>query len=144
MQKKIGIVIADADAIIAIVNEDDANHAQAFKISKTLLEQNATLMVPVTAVIEAITALKRAINRPDLAKELIGLCESGSIPVVDVTADILPLAISYFNPEGSKQDTFFDAVISAIAKRNNAYAIFSFDKGYRKTNIPLISDLLQI
>jgi predicted nucleic acid-binding protein len=54
------------------------------------------------------------------------------------------LALPYFNPNGSKKDTFFDAVIAALAKKNNAVAIFSFDKGYKKTGIPLISDLLKI
>lgn len=142
MQDNIKIVVVDADAIMALVNEDDANHEHAVKISSILSEQNATLLVPVSAVIEAITALKRAIDRPDLAKTLIEMCESGSIPVIDVTADILPLAILFINPEGSKKDTFFDAVIAAIAKKNNADAIFSFDKGYKKTKILLISELL--
>ncbi|MGI0058845.1 MAG: PIN domain-containing protein [Nitrosotalea sp.] len=38
----------------------------------------------------------------------------------------------------------FDAVIAAMAKRHNASAIFSFDKGYKKTGIPLVSDYLKI
>lgn len=138
------IIINDADAIIALVNEDDANHQQAVTISEMLTEKNATLITPVTAVIEAITALKRVVNRPDLAKVIVAACMTGDIPTVDVPADILPEAIKFFNPEGSKQDTMFDAVVAAMAKRHNAQAIFSFDQGYKKTDIPIVSAFLQI
>lgn len=141
MQLEGKIVVVDADAIMALVNEDDVNHKRALEITHKLTEQNVALLIPVTAIIEAITAFKRAVSRPDLAKKLVEMYESGSIPVIDVTADILPLAISYFNPEGSKKDTFFDAVIAAIAKKNNAVAIFSFDKGYKKTGIPLAHEI---
>jgi len=136
------IILNDADAIIALVNEDDSNHKQAVTISGMLTEKNATLITPVTAVIEAITALKRVVNRPDLVNVIVGACMTGDIPTVDVPADILSDAITFFNPDGSKQDTMFDAVIAAMAKRHNAHAIFSFDRGYKKTGIPLISDLL--
>lgn len=137
-------IVVDADALIALVNEDDANHDLAINISGILTKQNTKLLVPVTTVIEAITALKRVIERPDLTKVIIDQCVSGLIPVVDVPADILPLAESFFDPKSSKQDTFFDAVIAAFAKKHNADAIFSFDKGYKKNGIPLIAELLEI
>lgn len=144
MDKSALVVINDADAIIALVNEDDANHKLAVTISGMLIDQNASVLTPVTAVIEAITALKRVVNRPDLAKVIVEACVAGSIPTIDVPAGILPEAINFFNPDGSKQDTMFDAVVAAMAKRNKAAAIFSFDKGYKKTGIPLIAELLKI
>ncbi|MGI0060669.1 MAG: hypothetical protein ACREBJ_12970, partial [Nitrosotalea sp.] len=98
-------IINDADAIMALVNEDDANHEKAVTISGILTEQKATVITPVTAIIEAITALKRAINRPDLAKVIVTACQSGNIPTIDVPADILPEAITFFNPDASKKDT---------------------------------------
>lgn len=128
---------------MALVNENDANHKKAVTISNILTEQRTTVLTPVTAIIEAITALKRAINRPDLAKVIITTCQSGDIPTIDVPADILPEAILFFNPNSSKQDTMFDAVIAAMAKRYKADAIFSFDKGYKKTGIPLVAEVLK-
>lgn len=140
------IIINDADAIIALVNEDDPNHKQAVIISTILAERNATILTPVTSIIEANTALVRAIvpPRPDLIKVIVGLCMIGEIPTIDIPADILPEAMTFFNPDGSKKDTFFDAVVAAMAKRYVADAIFSFDKGYKKTGILLIADLLGI
>lgn len=137
-------IINDADAIIALVNENDANHEKAVTISGMLTKQQATVLTPVTSVIEAITALKRAINRPDLAKEIVAACQNGNIATIDVPADILPEAIPFFNPDSSKQDTMFDAVIAAMAKRYNADAIFSFDKGYKKTGILLVAEALKV
>lgn len=143
MQREM-VIVVDADGLIALANEADANHRKAVAISTALIENNATILVPVTAVIEALTALKRGVKRPDLTKTIIDQCVSGIIPVIDVTSDILSPAYSYFNPDGSKKDTFFDAVIVALAKKNDADAIFSFDKGYKKTDVPLISDVLKI
>ncbi len=45
---------------------------------------------------------------------------------------ILTEAGDLFKLNGSKENTLFDAVIAAIAKRFNADAIFSFDEWYRK------------
>jgi predicted nucleic acid-binding protein len=138
------LIINDADAIIALVNEDDASHMYAVAISQKLTELNAKVLTPVTAVIEAITALKRVIDRPDLAKVIVDASTSGNIPTIDVPADILPEAITFFNPDGSKKDTMFDAVVATMAKRYKADAIFSFHQGYKKTGIPLILELLKI
>lgn len=138
------LIINDADVIIALVNKDDANHTHAVMVSMKLTELNSKVLTPVTAVIEAITALKRVIDRPDLAKVIVDACINGNIPTIDVPADILQEAITFFNPDGSKKDTMFDAVVAAMAKRYKADAIFSFDKGYKKTGIPLVAELLKI
>lgn len=143
MADKSLIVITDADAIIATVNENDANHKLAMRINEQLTEMKAIIITPVTAVMEAITALKRIVNRPDLSRVLVEQCQNGSIPTVGVESDMLTLAIPYFNPDSSKQDTFFDAVVAALAKKHHASAIFSFDEGYKKTEFPLIADFLQ-
>lgn len=142
MKEEIKIVIVDADGLIALINTDDANHEKAKEISTILTEQNVTIQTPITAFIEAITALKRGVKRPDLAKEIVSMYKNGKIPVTDVPTDIILLAITYFNPKDSKQNTFFDAVIAAIAKKEKAQAIFSFDKWYNKQGFKLAQDLL--
>ncbi len=138
------IVIIDADAIIATINETDSNHELAMNINERLTEINANVITPVTAIMEAITALKRVVNKPALSKVLVEQCQSGSIPTISVTTEMLVLAIPYFSPEGSKQDTFFDAVVAAFAKKYKASAIFSFDSGYKKTEFPLVADFLKL
>ncbi|HEX8932458.1 MAG TPA: PIN domain-containing protein [Patescibacteria group bacterium] len=137
------IVILDSDGLIALINQEDANNRQAMQINNFFREQKATMIIPVTTIVEAITALKRKINKPELTKVIIDSCISGAIPVIDVPANILSEAVVFFKADGSKKDTMFDAVICAFAKRYKADAIFSFDKGYKKSNIPLAADLLK-
>lgn len=144
MSEKVLVVVNDADAIIALVNEEDVNHERAVRISEALIERNAIVVTPVTAVIEAITALKRVVNRPDLSKVIVGACMAGDISTVDVPADILPEAMEFFNPDGSKKDTMFDAVVAAMARRYAAQAIFSFDQGYKKTGILLVEEFMKV
>ena len=55
---------------------------------------------------------------------------------------ILTEAGDLFNPNGSKNNTLFDAVVAVIAKRLNAVAIFSFDEWYRKIGLTLTDDLI--
>jgi predicted nucleic acid-binding protein len=141
--KKMRFVVVDADAIIALVNEDDGNHAMAIRISEMLIQQKTEMIVPMTAVCEAITALKRVVGKPELTSMIIAQCENEVIPVVSVTKDMLSLANTFFDPKSSKQDTFFDALIAAFAEKYQADAIFSFDKWYRKKGMTLVSEFLE-
>jgi len=50
-------------------------------------------------------------------------------------------ALALFNLHGSKQNTLFDAVVAAMARRLNAAAIFSFDKWYEKLGFRLVTRL---
>lgn len=68
--------------------------------------------------------------------------QSGDFPVHAVDHAILTEAGELFNPDGSKKNTLFDAVVAALAKRLNADAIFSFDEWYRKIGMTLTEDLI--
>lgn len=59
------IVVSDADALIAIAHEEDANHNKALTFSTKLLENGVNVIFPNTAILEAITVLKRALNLPE-------------------------------------------------------------------------------
>ena len=54
---------------------------------------------------------------------------------------VLAEALTLFNPHGSKQNTLFDAVVAALAKRLDADAIFSFDSWYEKRGFRLVAQL---
>lgn len=141
MNEKQFIIITDADAIVALANENDSNHKKAKAISVRLDALNAKVMVPITALSEALTALKRKLDRADLVKDIVDQCKSSQIPVVGVSEDIVPPAISFFEVDSSKKDTFFDAIIAAMAQEYSADAIFSFDSWYRKKGFKLTEDL---
>ena len=137
------LVIVDADAIISFVYIDDENHHRAKQLMQQLVVTDVSLLFPTTAICEAITVLRGKLNRPEDAKRILAKFQSGDFPVQAVDHAILTEAGTLFNPNGSKKNTLFDAVVAAIAKRMNADAIFSFDEWYRKIGMTLTDDFIQ-
>jgi len=137
------LIIVDADAIISFVASDDENHTKAKGIMQHLATIEAYILIPTTAICEAVTVLKRKLNKPEHAANVVKKFQSGNFPIQAVDQEIFNLAADLFNPYGSKQNTLFDAVIAAIAKKYHADAIFSFDKWYKTQGFTLASELLE-
>jgi len=55
-------VVMDADGIIAQHNPDDVHHKEASRITKYLSENNAQVIYPATAIVEAATHIQRVLN----------------------------------------------------------------------------------
>ncbi len=138
---KQNIIIGDADAFIAIVNSNDANNQKAIRILQELQQTQTEIFFPVTAISEAITAAQRKNSDPKLAKALVEIAISGDINILKVESSIIIEAAKLYKPASSKQNTFFDAIIAAIAIKNNAVAVFSFDKWYKSQGLKLASEL---
>jgi predicted nucleic acid-binding protein len=132
-----GLVVADADALVALSLEDDPHHDKAVKISKTLLKQNVTIIYPVTVFPETITFLKRALNQSQKAHAINKSLQAGMFNISYSDANILKLATEYFDKANSKKNTFFDAIVAATAKSLEADLIFSFDDWYPKLGFKL-------
>jgi predicted nucleic acid-binding protein len=136
------LIVADADAIISFANVEDANHTKAKQIMRHLSHVQANLLYPTTAICEAVTVMRGRLAKPDEAANIIKKFQTGDFSIQDVTQDIFLEAATLYNPQASKKNTLFDAVIAAIAKRLNADAIFSFDEWYKKQGITLAEDFL--
>ena len=134
------LIIGDTDALISTINKD-AHHETVKTLYKKLAKQNAEIFFPAAIVAETITACRRKLNDPELAKVFVTQLNSQLIETVPTDSEILHLAASFYNPLGSKQNTFFDAVVAASAKKYNADAIFSFDGWYEKLGFTLASNL---
>ncbi len=135
------LIIVDADALISFINEEDANHLKAKKLMQYLADMQASLLYPSTAICEAVTVLRTKLNRPADAGRVMTKLQNGDFPLQAVDQEIINHAASLFDPQASKKNTLFDAVVAAIAKRLDADAIFSFDEWYKKIGIPLVSAL---
>lgn len=136
------IVIIDSDAIIALFNDKDSNSKRAMDILQELNKNGITIIYPATTIVEVITTLQRKIHKPKIVKAIVELIKNGNLPIESVNGDIILKSFEIFNPDGSKKDTLFDAVVATIAKKYTADAIFSFDKGYKKLGFKLITDIL--
>ena len=131
------ISVADADALIALTLEKDPNHKKAVSISTNALKENINIIFPVTVFPEAITSLRRAANQPEKARFINRQLQQGVFHIEYLDEEILQYASQIFDHADSKQNTFFDAIIAATAKKLNADSIFSFDSWYLKLGYKL-------
>jgi predicted nucleic acid-binding protein len=132
------LVVGDADALVALADEKDANHEKAQKIGEWLLSGNYEIVFPNTAILEAITALKRAKNLPDKAQLINKQYQAGAFLVEFVNEEIQQRASIRFDKTHSKKNTIFDAVVAETAIELKADYIFSFDKWYTKEGFNLV------
>lgn len=134
-------IIVDADALIALVDVEDAHAAHAVAIVKQLQEIEVPLLYPTTTIAEAATALQRKLKKPTIVAQIVGAVKAHQFLIEPVDADLLDAAAALFNPYGSKKNTIFDAIVAALAQKHHAQAVFSFDGWYRKQGFKLIPEL---
>lgn len=135
------LVVVDADGIIAQTDEKDPHHQEAERITHFLINQNARVLYPVTAIAEANAHTQRVLNSAASAYGTAQFMGSPSTDVVEVNKQTLVHALDYFSPMTSKKNTLFDCIVAAVADEKEADAIFSFDKFYKKQGFKLASEL---
>ncbi len=131
------IAIGDADSLVALAYRDDANHVKAQKIGGWLLSKGYEIVYPNTAILEAITALKRSLNLIDEAHLINRQYQAGAFLIEFVNEEIQRRASGRFEKTISKKNTIFDAVVAETATELEADYIFSFDNWYIKEGFTL-------
>ncbi len=134
------IVIADSDALIALLNEEDSNFAVARDTVKELVRRDAQVVFPLTAIVETVTTLQRRLKQPRLAASVIEQVVSQEVEVDPVDESLLKQALALFDLAGSKKNTLFDALVAATAQKRKTHVIFSFDRWYKKKGFTLASE----
>lgn len=132
------VVIADADIIISLYYADDVNHQKVNDLVAKAVDSFYIIKYPNTAILEAITTLKRSLNKPEVAALVNNNFLNGEFNIVYVDETIQKLASEIFVKEKSKKNTIFDAVVLATAKTLKAAGIFSFDSWYKKQGFKTI------
>lgn len=133
------VVIGDADGLISLMQADDVNHDLAEKALKVLISRDATIVFPLTAIVEAVTTLQRKLNNPEYAQLLLERAVKKELLVEEVDMALLGEADQVFRAYGSKQNTLFDAIVAAFAKRYRTDVIFSLDGWYAKQGFKIIT-----
>lgn len=131
------LAIGDADALVALADENDANHQKAQKISEWLLSQNYEVIFPNTAILEAITALKRGKNLPEKAHLINKQYQAGAFTVEFIDEEIQRQASLRFEKTISKKNTIFDCLVIEVAAKLGTRIIFSFDNFFTKQGLKL-------
>lgn len=134
------IAVGDADALVALADEKDSNHQKAEKISQWLLNQGYEVIYPNTAILEAITALKRGKNLPKKAHLINNDYLNGAFIVEFISEDIQSKASKRFEKTISKKNTIFDCVVIETAIKLDTKIIFSFDEFFTKQGFKLAGE----
>src|SRR5690606_14723737 len=135
------IIVGDADALIAIVHEEDIHHTKAVSLLQELVEQQANIIFPLTAIAESITTVQRKLSNPVLARRMVEQVQKGAVVIEEVSRELFIEALALFDARGSKHNTLHDAIVAAVAQDYQADAIFSFDGWYRKVGLRLVGDI---
>lgn len=135
------MIVGDADAIVAQANPQDLKHNEAVKIAQELVNSQARVIYPITAVVEAVTHIQRALSSGVTAYGTAQLMSEPATQVVEVNKQTLANALKYFSPTASKKNTLFDCIVVSVAEEYRADAIFSFDKFYKSKGFKLASEL---
>lgn len=138
---KNSLVVADTDILVALYFKKDALRDRVRSISRKFLKTGVNIIFPNTAIAEAITTLHRKLSNSTAADLLNQDYKKRIFEVEYVDEQIMQNASDFYNPKGSKQNTFFDALVAGTAKKLNADTIFSFDDWYKKLGFSLAGDL---
>lgn len=131
------LVVGDADSLVALADNQDTNHSRAVAVSKWLHSHNVEVVFPNTAILEAITALKRVKNLPEKAQLINIQYLSGAFTLAFVDEATQRQASVRFGKTVSKKNTIFDCLVMETAIKFNTKIIFSFDNFFTKQGFEL-------
>ncbi len=137
------VCITDSDFLISIIKSDDENHDLSLAITKKLILEEARILYPVSAIVEAATALSRRYNLPQLAQDLLKTYRDPGMEIIAIDPEVFINSIDFFNPKSTKQDTPFDSLILSLATEQKADIILSYDGFYKGKGFKLARDLLK-
>lgn len=137
------VCIVDSDFLISIIKDDDENHNLSLAITKRLILEEARILYPVSAIVEAATALSRRYNLPQLAQDLLKTYRDPGMEIITIDSEVFINSIDFFNPKSTKQDTPFDSLILSLATQQKADIILSYDGFYKDKGFKLARDLLE-
>jgi len=121
----------DADAFVAIKDENDPSHERAIILSTQALDLKMPLITSDPALGEAITVISQH-GGLKLAIEFAEDILSGNIEIIEVDSALRRKALDIFKKQTSKNSRFTDCVNMAIMKEQSLTKIFSFDAQYKK------------
>ena len=135
-------IVVDTDAMIGLFNPNDVLASDASALLNTIVAAQATLIYPSTAIAETITTFQRKLNDKAAAAQIVQGIRAKDFIIEMVDQSVIDAASALFNPQGSKQNTFFDAIVAAVAQKLNATTVFSFDGWYEKVGLRLVASVV--
>lgn len=136
------ITIIDTDALLALVNPNDALHARAKHLAQEFSEQQYTLYILPTTLCEfAMIATIRIGFEP--AKRAPERITEQAFFRLDVPPSMVASALTLFQKQTSKENSLVDCFNVIASREQSVDCIFSFDKGYKQNGLTLAEEYFQ-
>ena len=143
MQENRETIIFDSSGLTALMNETDAFHRQALRMSEILTDRASwRVLLPREIFAETVTALSKRVNREAGAKAAEAILERqrvGDFVLSEADALIHKTAIDLLRTaKGSRgAPSFFDCLVMAFARHFQTRYIFGFDEAFTKNGYRL-------
>jgi predicted nucleic acid-binding protein len=130
METKNNAIVADASALVSLVDLDDTNHARAIEEAKKLDAVNRPIIVPAEALTETINILGKKFGHAlavEAAKSFLHPDSQYLVIPTELTHVHAALA-SFARLKASV--SFTDTIVMAVADEYRTKDIFGFDKQF--------------
>ena len=136
-------IFVDTDAFVALAVANDTYHEKALTLLNAIHKRLVIFFTSNYVFAESVTVISQRASH-DAALQYIDAMQSLENPFIIERADddIEDEAIRIFKQQTSKNISYVDCTNMAFMAHLQADAIFSFDGGYRKNRLTLVSDLL--
>lgn len=143
MSKKVTLdILVDADALVALAKEDDANHQRALKENNHLKKEKANYHISPFTIPEATTVMSYKVGQ-EKAKKLHKKIRSKSLFRYDFNQKVRQKADKIFLNQNNNGTSYFDCVNMALLNVYDLDGIFSFDQVYPKNNFSLTKEIVK-
>jgi predicted nucleic acid-binding protein len=130
METKSNTIIADASALVSLVDLDDTNHARAIEEAQKLDAVNRPIVVPSEALAETVNILGKKFGHElamDAAQSF--LHPDSQFLVIPTELTQLHAALALF-AQLKASVSFTDTIVMAVADEYRTKDIFGFDKQF--------------
>lgn len=133
-------VLVDADALVALIKENDSNHPKALAISNKLQKQGVSYYFSPFTVAEASTVISYKMSHSH-AIQFLREVRKLDVPVISLPETSQSLADNYFIKQKEKGTSYFDCYNMALLDYHKKLlsGIFSFDHVYQQNGFKCIT-----
>ena len=137
-------ILVDADALVALVKDNEQNHKRALSISEALQKRGCTWYVSPFTIGEVVTVISHKVNQAT-AKKVLKELRKQNLNLLTLKDEYLYLVDKWFNKQIKKGTSYFDCYNMALLERykKQLNAIFSFDGVYKRNGFKTAGEITQ-
>jgi predicted nucleic acid-binding protein len=136
-----GSIVIDSNVIISFLDTQDTKHVPAVVLSKHIQSEYNTLLILNIVLYEVLTVLSMKGNKEKALAFYNELKHDLSVRIVFMDDALEVIALRIFRGATSKNMSFADCALIALAQNEHVHAIASFDAHIKRNSksIPVIS-----